>query len=445
MEGWPEVADFNKGVLETVLKGKSLSYLDQKLTLYRNNIPEEVYMNLNYSAVLNESGEPAGVMAIVLETTQRVIAENERKKMELALNESKEHLMALVTATSDVIYTMNADWSEMGMLDGRIFVPDIGRPRNDWFESNVPSSDQPLVKEAIEKAILSKSIFQLEHRIRRAHGDIGWTLSRAIPIMDENGNISKWFGAATNITERKNAEEVLKEKNNQLERINSDLDSFIYTASHDLKAPVSNIEGLIAALAESLESEKQALSDETRIHLEMMQVSVTKFKETINDLTEISKVQKLQNEDVEEVIIEEVFEDVKFSIRDKIIESDATIVTDFAEVPILKYSKKNIRSILYNLISNAIKYKDHIKKPEIFVELKNTEDWTVLEVSDNGLGINNEDQKKIFSMFKRFHNHVEGTGIGLYIVKKIVSNAGGHVEVKSEVGQGSTFLVYFKR
>lgn len=446
LEGWPEVADFNRNVLDKVMKGGgTLSYKNQQLTLYRNNAPEEVWMDLNYSAIHNEAGERSGVIAIVNETTQSVIAAMERDKMELALSESEEHLRALITATSDVIYTMNADWSEMGMLEGKIFVPDLGKPRNDWFVSNIPVSDQPIVREAIEKAIRDKSIFQEEHRVKRADGSIGWTSSRAIPIINKNGEIEKWFGAASDITERKIAEENLNEKNNELLRINSDLDNFIYTASHDLKAPVSNIEGLILSLASNFELEDKAVDEDTQLHLEMMQISISKFKNTINELTEISKVQKLHKEDIEEVNVSEIFDDVKFSILNKINEIDANITADLCSVPILRYSRKNLRSIIYNLLSNALKYTDTSRKAQIGIELKDSGDWYVMKISDNGLGIDFNDQKKIFSMYKRFHNHVEGSGIGLYIVKKIVDNAGGIIEVNSEIGKGSTFIIYFKK
>lgn len=444
LEGWPEVAEFNQNVLDTVLNGGTLSYHNQKLTLFRHNVAEEVWMDLTYSAILDESGNPGGVLAIVLDITQGVNAERERQKMEVALNESREHLLALVTATSDVIYSMNADWSIMGTLQGRVFVPDKGRPRNDWFESNIPLEDQPTVRAAIEEAINTKSTFQLEHKIRRADNTIGWTSSRAIPILDTNGEIDRWIGVASDITERKRAEEILYEKNKQLGSINSDLDNFIYTASHDLKAPVSNIEGLVASLVENLESDKPSDKEENHLLLHMMQVSIAKFKNTINELTEISKIQKLQNEDIEDVNISEILEDVKLSIHDKIQEAKAHITSRLSDVPILKYSKKNIRSILYNLISNAVKYRDPSRQAEIWVELSKKQEWVVLEVSDNGLGIKEEDQKKVFSIYKRFHNHVEGTGIGLYIVKKMVDNAGGHVEVKSELGKGTMFLVYFK-
>ena len=92
-----------------------------------------------------------------------------------------------------------------------------------------------------------------------------------------------------------------------------------------------------------------------------------------------------------------------------------------------------------------MKYKDDNKETQILIETQQIDEYIVLTCSDNGLGISKINQKRMFTMFKRFHNHVEGTGVGLYIVKKIVDNAGGKIEVESEEGQGTTFRIYFKR
>ncbi|MFD3003322.1 ATP-binding protein [Pontibacter toksunensis] len=104
-----------------------------------------------------------------------------------------------------------------------------------------------------------------------------------------------------------------------------------------------------------------------------------------------------------------------------------------------------MRSIVYNLLSNALKYKSPERKPHIKVTARTAPGYVLLSVEDNGLGMNMADEGKIFSMFKRLHDQVEGSGIGLYIVRRIVENAGGFIEVESEVGIGSTFSVSFKR
>ena len=100
---------------------------------------------------------------------------------------------------------------------------------------------------------------------------------------------------------------------------------------------------------------------------------------------------------------------------------------------------------MYNLISNAIKYRSQERKAFVKISCREEPVFLILEVADNGLGLTPTNEKKMFSMFKRFHSHVEGSGIGLYMVKKIIENAGGRIEVQSKLGQGSTFSVYFRK
>ncbi|MBC7389436.1 MAG: HAMP domain-containing histidine kinase [Opitutaceae bacterium] len=238
--------------------------------------------------------------------------------------------------------------------------------------------------------------------------------------------------------------EELSDSNKKLTIVNSDLDNFVYTASHDLKSPITNIEGLLINLFDELESH-EIINEGTKSLIKMMHTSIQRFKRTILDLTDISKVQNLQNDEEEKVNFEELLEDIKLSILDKINHSKVNIVANFNDLEVINFSRKNLRSILYNLIDNAIKYRDPAKKPEVHISLNETDTEILLTVKDNGLGIRKEDQDKVFSMFKKFHDHEEGTGIGLYIVKKIVQNSGGDIQVESEVGRGSKFTVYFKK
>jgi signal transduction histidine kinase len=108
---------------------------------------------------------------------------------------------------------------------------------------------------------------------------------------------------------------------------------------------------------------------------------------------------------------------------------------------------KNARSIVYNLLSNAIKYRSPDRPPVVRVHCRPEGEYSELSVSDNGLGLDlsADKREKLFAMFKRLHNHVEGSGVGLYMVKRMIENAGGRIEVESTLGEGSTFKVYFKR
>jgi len=135
---------------------------------------------------------------------------------------SEERFRALVTATSDIVYSMSPDWRVMQQLDGRGFLSDTHEPITDWQSRNLYPDDIEKVNKAINEAIKGKKIFQLEHRVLRADGTPGWTFSRAVPILDDKGDIIEWFGTASDITERKQAEEALqktKERSEQQKRL----------------------------------------------------------------------------------------------------------------------------------------------------------------------------------------------------------------------------------
>ena len=124
-----------------------------------------------------------------------------------ALRESEERFRAFVTASSDVVYSMSPDWLEMRHLDGKDFIPTTVEPSQTWLTQYIHPDDQPVVIAAINKAISTKSIFELEHRVKRVDGTLGWTFSRAIPLLDAKGELVEWFGAASDVTLRKRHEQ----------------------------------------------------------------------------------------------------------------------------------------------------------------------------------------------------------------------------------------------
>ncbi|WP_157063953.1 PAS domain S-box protein [Methylobacterium tarhaniae] len=133
-----------------------------------------------------------------------------RKRAEERVHESEERFRAFVTASSDVIYRMSPDWSEMRQLDGRGFLADTASLGAEWLKAYIHPADRSQVTAAIQDAIRSKTMFELEHRVRRTDGSLGWKLSRAVPLLDGAGDIREWLGTASDVTARKDAEEALR-------------------------------------------------------------------------------------------------------------------------------------------------------------------------------------------------------------------------------------------
>jgi PAS domain S-box-containing protein len=303
------------------------------------------------------------------------------------------------------------------------------------YKESVPEEQQAELQSHWQHCLQTHETFEREILLKRYDGAYRWHITKA--VYSEASN--HWVGTFTDIHEQKMFAQQLEDKNKQLTIINADLDNFIYTASHDLKSPIVNIEGLTTLLTKKLTA-KFLLDDEQNRILSMMAASVTRLKSTIVDLTEIAKVQK--EDTVKEMVsITKVVEDVSIDL-DKLIKDNHVEIFNQIEIDQILIAPKNIRSIIYNLLSNAIKYSSPDRTPQVHIHTKGSEPYLLLEVKDNGIGIAAQHQEKMFSMFKRFHTHVEGTGIGLYIVKRTVENAGGKIEVESKVDVGTTFRVY---
>ncbi|WP_245590588.1 sensor histidine kinase [Adhaeribacter aquaticus] len=264
------------------------------------------------------------------------------------------------------------------------------------------------------------------------------------PMRDTQGFITGVIAVAIDITEQVKFRQSVEALNEELLATNADLDNFVYSASHDLKTPILNIEGLMTALIEEMPSE--ALHNEGIRHIiQLIEGAINRFRKTVLDLSEVAKIQRQDEADLTYVNLAAVVAEVRLDLEAQIQEANAQIQTALVPDITIQFSAKNIRSIIYNLLSNALKYRSPDRQPVIQISSEITPTHVILSVTDNGLGFKVADEDKIFSMFKRLHDHVEGTGIGLYIVKRIVQNAGGYIKVESQVGVGSTFNIFFKK
>jgi PAS domain S-box-containing protein len=276
---------------------------------------------------------------------------------------------------------------------------------------------------------------------RAADGQYRWHLVRAVPLYDEaTGAIRLWVGTNTDI----HAQQLQQQA---LERANADLNTFVYTASHDLKTPIHNIEALLTELQEGLG--QFPLPTEAAPLLGMMQVSVDRFKVTLTHLTDVAKLQQVTGEGpADEVDLAALVEDIRYDLRPLLAATGGHLHLDVMACPRLVFPEANLRSIVYNLLSNALKYHHPDRVPEVWLRTypaaTDGSRPAVLEVQDNGLGLvlGPEQKRKLFGLFERLHDHVEGSGMGLFTVKKIVENAGGHIEVESQLGQGTLFRLH---
>ena len=207
-ECWPEVWAFNEPVYAQVREGKTFTFEDRLFPISRHGAVEDAFFTLCYSPVRDESRAVGGILVTVVETTERIAAETTLRASEKRARENEHRLRAFLEATSDAVYTMSADWTEMRSLDGNQFLVDTADPSAMWWDSYIPNDARPRVQAAIEQAIEAKGMFDLEHPVLDRGGTVAWTHSRAIPIFNEQGDVTEWIGAATDITPLREAEKL---------------------------------------------------------------------------------------------------------------------------------------------------------------------------------------------------------------------------------------------
>ncbi len=280
--------------------------------------------------------------------------------------------------------------------------------------------------------------YKIEKRYIKKDGSIIWVNLTASIVWNEKGNYEYAVAIVDDITVRKQIEEKLIHSNIELKKINTDLDNFIYTASHDLKAPISNMEGLLHTI---FDETKDLFTIDVLQLLKMMEESINRLKITIKELAEISRIQKDTENNREPISVMEIYNEYIEVHKDKLAKCNAIFTTEFNEKEVY-LSKQNFRTIIYNLINNSIKYHHSQRSPVIHLNTYREDNFVVFKITDNGIGFDMSQKDKIFGMFKRLHAHVPGSGVGLYLVKRIVENSDGKIEVNSEVQKGSEFRIY---
>jgi signal transduction histidine kinase len=230
------------------------------------------------------------------------------------------------------------------------------------------------------------------------------------------------------------------ERTKTLEKVNDELRQFTYIATHDLKVPVDNILGCYNILLHDIENS----SDKTKLIMPWIKKSLDQTSLIISQLIQLEQA-GINHMDHESINLEEATQHVINYFSAKVKSLNADIVTDFSECETLYYSKSAFNSIAQNLISNALKYHSPDRTCRITIKAKRKNEFLCFSVEDNGLGIDLKVQRKrLFGLFQRISTTEEGSGFGLHMIKKLLENRGGKIDVESQVGKGSVFYAYIK-
>jgi PAS domain S-box-containing protein len=279
------------------------------------------------------------------------------------------------------------------------------------------------------EACRSGEPYEIEYRFRGQDGRYRWFLTRAVPHRNAQGEIDYWYGTNTDVHEKKMLEE-------SLQRVNTDLDNFVHMASHDLKGPIGNLEGLLGVLLKKM---ALSLDEDTREIAGLLKGSLGKLRQTVKDLATVSQAGQVFAQ-TGPVALAEVLAEVQQDLKPQLDDADASLHADW-QVPALAFPRKHLRSILYNLVCNAVKYRSPDRRLAIAVGTVAGDGLVTLTVADNGSGLSPAQRARLFTLGQRFHPGVEGSGVGLYLIKRIVENYQGHIEVESREGEGTTFRI----
>jgi signal transduction histidine kinase/CheY-like chemotaxis protein len=368
-----------------------------------------------------------------------VIQSAERRKVEANLRESEARFRALVTATSDVVYRMSPDWTEMRYLHGKDLIPDTEGPNRAWLQKYIHPEDLPAVMTAINRAVAAKSVFELEHRVWRKDGTVGWTFSGAVPMLNSMGEIMEWFGTAKDITAAKLAQQELLSRQ-KLESIG--------TLAGGIAHDFNNLLGGVLAQAELALGEHHAgMSAEQE--LKAIREVAIRGSEIVRQLLIYAGH---ESEDPGLVNPSRVVEEMLGLLRVS-VSKHVALETDLGQnLPAVRAGAAQLRQIVMNLVINASEAigdrdgmilvstsRSTVGKDAAITKSSVEGGYLQIKVSDTGGGMSAETRTRIFDPF--FSTKSRGRGLGLAVVDGIVRGLGGTINVMSEPGKGTTFQV----
>jgi PAS domain S-box-containing protein len=294
--------------------------------------------------------------------------------------------------------------------------------------------DLPLSAERWERSLATGQPYENEYRCRRYDGTYRWFLGRANPVLDEHGNVVRWFGTCTDIHDKKQSETALIKAHRQLEE-------FSYVASHDLQEPLR----MVNIYSQLMLKQAAATQGDFGLYAGYVRQGVKRMETLLNDLLSFSRTVQLEPEQDETgsgqaADLTAALAEAQSVLCTRIQENDAVIAA--TPLPQVRGDTRQLSHVFQNLISNSLKYRHADRRPEIQVSVTGNEKEWIVAFQDNGIGFEPKYAQRIFGLFKRLHkDDYPGTGLGLAICQRIVERYGGRIWAEGRPGEGSTFYV----
>jgi len=386
--------------------------------------------------VKDENGKAIRMIGAIQDITKQKEEEQRLKLLETVITQTKDAIVITDTDFHEnelpkIIFVNPAFTNMTGFKAKEV----IGKSPSMFIG---PKSDLNEL-DKLFKALQSVNECFIETISYRKNKEEYWVNFSMIPIFNKDGEHTHWISIQRDITENKNQEKEKEQLIRELTQNNKDLKQFSYITSHNFRAPLSNLTGLLNLL-EDIPIENEELKE----ILNGFNKSTNLLNDTINDLVKVVIIKDNPSIQKEDVVVNEVFENVFFQLNNQINLHKPTFKIEIDQDAVLQINKAYLESIILNLVTNAIKYRSLERKLKITIKVFKKENNVLLEIADNGIGIDMEKNKdQIFGLYQRFHNYPDSKGLGLYLVKSQVEAMGGSITVSSIVNKGTTFTITF--
>jgi len=415
------------------------------------------YFNFTLSAY-REEGQLVGISIFAYDVTEQVHLRQQREVQQAEVQRLFAQAPMAITVLRGPSFIIEQANENAEAIWGRTVAQVLGRPHFEALPDSAGQGFEELLTGVLESGE-PVVLHDVPIRLDRAHTGLPATGYYTIifkPLRDEHQRVTRiavmWTESTDQVLARQQVQDLneeleainkeLHESNMRLTRTNTDLSTFVYTASHDLKAPITNIEGLVLALRNALPAAAQQDALVARL-LDMLDTTAHRFIDTINQLTDLSRLQRAYEEPAESLPLVPVVNGVLADLAPAIAEAQAAVQVQVPAELRVSFAPASLRSIVYNLLSNAVKYRNPKRPAQVWLQAEQQAGSIVLTVEDNGLGLTASQQQRLFHVFQRLHTHVEGSGVGLYMIKRLIENAGATIAVTSTVDMGTTFTVTF--
>ncbi|MBA4276152.1 MAG: hypothetical protein C0430_05255 [Flavobacterium sp.] len=395
-----------------------------------------IWVNLNFSPLWENYEKPTAFIAFIKDIT-------EKKEAEELIAKSQSRFKSLIDTIDGVVWEYNIETSTSTFISKKVenilgyTVEDYMNNPTFW-EDHIYPEDREFAL-GISTIVNKKHInHDYEYRMVTKNGKIVW-IRDIVNFVYENGKPVISRGIMIDITAMKEAEKDLNNSFHLVSEQNKRLLNFSYIVSHNLRSHTSNIESIIA-LIESADSE-----DDRKEMMKLLKSVSNSLDETMHHLNEVVNINTNMSLVIEPLNLSQYLNKAMDVLSEQIKLHEASFIINVPDDGIVNCNSAYLESILYNLISNAIRYRHPQRKPIITINLHKKRDKNVIEISDNGMGIDlARHGDKIFGMYKTFSNNSDARGIGLFITKNQIDAMGGTITVDSKPNEGTTFKIYFK-